>query len=100
MVGVGGVRVCDVFVLGSGLAGSTVATVLASQGVSVVLVDAGSHPRMAIGESQTPQLAEWLHILAERYGVPELASLAKVGVTNRVVGPSHGVKVHFGFQRH
>jgi FADH2 O2-dependent halogenase len=91
---------CDVFVLGSGLAGSTIATVLAAQGAKVVLVDAAQHPRMAIGESQTPQLAEWLHILAERYKVPELASLAKVGVTNRVVGPTHGVKVHFGFVRH
>ncbi|WP_031518314.1 NAD(P)/FAD-dependent oxidoreductase [Streptomyces sp. NRRL F-5123] len=91
---------CDVFVLGSGLAGSTIATVLAAQGAKVVLVDAAQHPRMAIGESQTPQLAEWLHILAERYGVPELASLAKVGVTNKVVGPTHGVKVHFGFVRH
>lgn len=91
---------CDVFVLGSGLAGSTIATVLAAQGADVVLVDAAQHPRMAIGESQTPQLAEWLHILAERYGVPELAALAKVGVTNKVVGPTHGVKVHFGFVRH
>ncbi|MFI0899358.1 NAD(P)/FAD-dependent oxidoreductase [Streptomyces sp. NPDC020983] len=91
---------CDVFVLGSGLAGSTIATVLAAQGAKVVLVDAAQHPRMAIGESQTPQLAEWLHILAERYGVPELAALAKVGVTNKVVGPTHGVKVHFGFVRH
>lgn len=91
---------CDVFILGSGLAGSTIASILARQGASVVLVDAAQHPRFAIGESQTPQLAEWLHILAERYKVPELASLAKVGDTTRDIGPTHGVKVHFGFIRH
>jgi len=91
---------CDVFVLGSGLAGSVIATILARQGAKVVLVDAGQHPRFVIGESQTPQLAEWLHILTERYKVPELASLAKVGVTTRDVGPMHGVKIHFGFIRH
>lgn len=91
---------CDVFILGSGLAGSITATILASQGAKVVLVDAAQHPRFAIGESQTPQLAEWLHILAERYKVPEIASLAKVGATTKDIGPTHGVKIHFGFIRH
>jgi FADH2 O2-dependent halogenase len=91
---------CDVFILGSGLAGTTIASILAKQGANVVLVDAGQHPRFAIGESQTPQLAEWLHILAERYEVPELAKLADVGTTTREVGPMVGTKVHFGFIRH
>jgi len=91
---------CDVFILGSGLAGTTIASILAKQGANVVLVDAAQHPRFAIGESQTPQLAEWLHILAERYEVPELAKLADVGTTTREVGPMVGTKVHFGFIRH
>jgi tetracycline 7-halogenase / FADH2 O2-dependent halogenase len=91
---------CDVFILGSGLAGSVMASILAKQGANVVLVDAGQHPRFAIGESQTPQLAEWLHILAERYEVPEIAKLADVGTTTREIGPMVGTKVHFGFIKH
>lgn len=91
---------CDVFILGSGLAGSVMASILAKQGANVVLVDAAQHPRFAIGESQTPQLAEWLHILAERYEVPEIAKLADVGTTTREIGPMVGTKVHFGFVKH
>ena len=91
---------CDVLILGSGLAGSSIASILARHGANVVLVDAAQHPRFAIGESQTPQLAEWLHILAERYDVPEIAKLADVESTTREVGPTAGTKVHFGFVRH
>ncbi|KKD02453.1 NAD(P)-binding protein, partial [Streptomyces sp. WM6386] len=52
------VQHCDVFILGSGLAGSVAGAILARQGTKVVLVDAGQHPRFAVGESMTPQLIE------------------------------------------
>lgn len=94
------VRNCDVLILGSGLAGSVSASILARNGADVVLVDAASHPRYAIGESMTPQLIEWLHILAERYHVPEIKSLASIKTVTRDIGPSFGVKEHFGFMRH
>jgi len=91
------VHECDVLILGSGLAGSVSAAILARQGANVVLVDAASHPRFAIGESMTPQLIEWLHILSLRYDVPELKHLLDVKAVTRHIGPFHGKKQSFGF---
>jgi FADH2 O2-dependent halogenase len=91
---------CDVVILGSGLAGSVSAAILARNGAKVVLVDATSHPRYAIGESMTPQLVEWLHILAERYEVPEIKGLVSVTASTRDIGPVFGTKAHFGFMKH
>jgi FADH2 O2-dependent halogenase len=93
----GEVHPCDVLILGSGLAGSVSAAILARQGANVVLVDAASHPRFAIGESMTPQLIEWLHILSLRYDVPELKHLLDVKAVTRNIGPFHGKKQSFGF---
>ncbi len=90
----------DVIILGSGLAGSVTAAILARHGASVTLVDATSHPRFAVGESMTPQMVEWLHILSERFDVPEIKSLASVDASTRDIGPVFGVKAHFGFMRH
>ena len=90
----------DVVILGSGLAGSVTASILARQGASVVLIDAATHPRFAVGESMTPQLVEWLHILSERFDVPEIKSLVSVGASTREIGPVFGTKAHFGFMRH
>jgi FADH2 O2-dependent halogenase len=91
---------CDVVILGSGLAGSVSAAILARHGDDVVLVDAVSHPRFAVGESMTPQLVEWLHILAERYDVPEIKSLTSEKALLRDIGPVFGTKAHFGFMLH
>jgi tetracycline 7-halogenase / FADH2 O2-dependent halogenase len=94
------VKVCDVIILGSGLAGWIAGAVLARHGADVVLVDAGSHPRFAIGESMTPGAADWMNIIAERYGVPEVKSLATVKANSRGIGPVFGLKAHFGFMFH
>lgn len=95
-----GAQECDVIILGSGLAGSVSAAILARHGARVVLIDAVSHPRFAVGESMTPQLVEWLHILAERYDVPEIKSLCSVRASTRDIGPVFGIKAHFGFMLH
>ncbi|MDG4862959.1 tryptophan 7-halogenase [Streptomyces sp. T-3] len=94
------VQHCDVVILGSGLAGSVSGAILARQGASVVLVDAGQHPRFAIGESMTPQLIEWLHILRSRFDIPEIGHLLDVKAVTRNIGPHHGKKQSFGFVKH
>ncbi|EMF01280.1 FAD dependent oxidoreductase [Streptomyces mobaraensis NBRC 13819 = DSM 40847] len=93
-------RPCDVLILGSGLAGTVSAAILARQGAEVVLVDAAQHPRFAIGESMTPQLVEWLHILKSRFDVPEIGHLLDTRAVHRNLGPRHGRKQSFGFIRH
>ncbi|MFC7310786.1 NAD(P)/FAD-dependent oxidoreductase [Streptomyces monticola] len=90
----------DVIILGTGLAGSVTGTVLARHGARVLLVDAAAHPRFAIGESMTPQLVEWIHILSERHDIPELKSLSSVTASTRDIGPTFGTKAHFGFMKH
>jgi FADH2 O2-dependent halogenase len=87
-------------ILGSGLSGSVSAAILARQGASVVLVDAGQHPRFAIGESMIPQLVEWLHILKSRFDVPELGYLLDAKAVREHIGSHHGKKQSFGFVMH
>jgi tetracycline 7-halogenase / FADH2 O2-dependent halogenase len=91
---------CDVIILGSGLGGSITASCLARQGANVVLVDAGQHPRFAVGESMIPNLVEWLHVLSLRYDVPEIRHLLDVKAITKHIGPHHGRKRHFGFIKH
>ena len=94
------VQDCDVFILGSGLAGSVSGAILARQGARVVLVDAGQHPRFAIGESMVPQLIEWLDILKSRFDVPEIGALLDVKAVMKNIGTAHGKKDGFGFVMH
>ncbi|WP_371663121.1 NAD(P)/FAD-dependent oxidoreductase [Streptomyces sp. NBC_00280] len=93
----GKVNECDVLILGSGLAGSITGAILARQGANVALIDAGQHPRFAVGESQNPQLVEWLHLLAVRFDVPEIKHLLDVNAVNENIGPHHGRKQSFSF---
>ena len=63
----------DVAIIGSGIGGSTLALVLARQGLKVIVFEAGSHPRFTIGESMILETSEAMRALAEFYDVPELA---------------------------
>lgn len=72
-------RSYDVVILGSGFAGSLLATILASRGVSVALIDRSKHPRFVIGESSTPAADFLLHKLVMQYQLPELAPLVRFG---------------------
>ena len=66
----------DVVILGAGYAGSLTALVARAQGLSVLLVDKTDFPRFAIGESTSPSQCRRLEILAERYDIPLLRSIA------------------------
>lgn len=90
----------DVIILGSGIAGSVLGAILARAGVDVLLVDAGVHPRFAVGESTTPYTLKILRVMAARYGVPELAAITSYEGYLNAIGPTAGVKKHFGFIRH
>ena len=70
---------CDVAIVGSGFAGSLLARVLAVQGYDVMLLERGTHPRFAIGESTTPLANLSLERLAKRYGLRDCYRLAAHG---------------------
>jgi tetracycline 7-halogenase / FADH2 O2-dependent halogenase len=90
----------DVAILGSGIAGSMLAAILARNGAKVLLVDASAHPKFAIGESTIPYTLVALRTISERYGVPEIKTLATFTNSTKVLGPKFGVKKHFGFLLH
>ncbi|WP_158675797.1 NAD(P)/FAD-dependent oxidoreductase [Nocardia stercoris] len=90
----------EVAVLGAGIAGSTLAAILARHEVKVLLIDSGTHPRFAIGESTIPYATSTMHVLAERYRVPELAPLSNFKDTATHVSTMCGQKQNFGFVYH
>lgn len=65
--------------MGAGFGGSLMAMVARQLGLSVVLLEQGRHPRMAIGESTTPLSNLLLEKLSATYDLPQLAPLAKWG---------------------
>ena len=74
----------EIAVIGSGFAGSLMARVLAVLGYDVVLLERGTHPRFAIGESSTPLANLSLERLARRYDLPDCYRLAaRVSVVTR-----------------
>jgi tetracycline 7-halogenase / FADH2 O2-dependent halogenase len=90
----------DVTIIGSGLGGSTLAAALARNGVRVLLLDGGTHPRFAVGEATIPYTNVTQRLIADRYGIPELKNLCTLADSTRAIGPKFGTKTHFGFLRH
>ena len=89
----------DVAIIGPGIGGSTLASVLARQGLSVIVFEGGQHPRFTIGESMILETSEAMRALAEFYDVPELAYYSSENFYN-YIGTQHGVKRHFSFVHH
>ena len=89
----------DVAIIGSGIGGSTLASVLARQGLSVIVFEGGAHPRFTIGESMILETSEAMRALAEFYDVPELAYYSSENFYS-YIGTEHGVKRHFSFVHH
>ena len=74
---------------------------LAVQGHDVVLLERGTHPRFAIGESSTPLANLTLERLARRYGLDDCYHLAAHGRwVARFPELERGLKRGFTFYRH
>ncbi|MDQ3698476.1 MAG: FAD-dependent oxidoreductase [Gemmatimonadota bacterium] len=92
---------CEVAVVGSGFAGSLTARVLAVLGYDVVLLERGTHPRFAIGESSTPLANLSLERLGRRYGLTDCYRLAAHGRwLEHFPDVRRGLKRGFTFYRH
>ncbi len=90
-----------VAIVGSGFAGSLLARILAVQGHDVVLLERGTHPRFAIGESSTPLANLTLERLSRRYGLDDCYDLAAHGRwVARFPELRRGLKRGFTFYRH
>ncbi|MFI2435501.1 NAD(P)/FAD-dependent oxidoreductase [Streptomyces sp. NPDC018693] len=90
----------DVAILGSGMAGGMLGAVLARNGVKVLLLDAGTHPRFAVGESTIPYTSGMTRLIADRYQVPELRALSSFKGISENVSRYCGQKQNFGFVYH
>jgi len=92
---------CEVAIVGSGFAGSLLARVLAVLGYDVLLLERGTHPRFAIGESTTPLANLSLERLAVRYGLSDCYHLATHGRwMTHYPGVRRGLKRGFTYYRH
>ena len=92
---------CEIAIVGSGFAGSLMARVLAVLGYDVVLLERGTHPRFAIGESSTPLANLSLERLGLRYGLADCYRLATHGRwLQHLPELRRGLKRGFTFYRH
>lgn len=69
----------DIAIIGAGFGGSLTALLLHQAGFRVVLLERGTHPRFALGESSTPTADLVLRDLAKRYDLPFLHSISRYG---------------------
>lgn len=92
---------CDVAIVGSGFAASILARVLAVLGYDVVLLERGTHPRFAIGESSTPLASLSLERIGLRYGLADCHHLSTHGRwMAHLPELERGLKRGFTFYRH
>lgn len=89
----------DVAIIGAGIAGSTLGTILSRHGLKVIIFEANSHPKFAIGESMILETSETMRAIATLYDVPELAFYSSETYFPWI-GTSHGVKRHFSYLYH
>ena len=92
---------CEIVIVGSGFAGSLLARILAVLGYDVVLLERGTHPRFAIGESSTPLANLSLERIGARYGLADCYHLATHGRwLEHFPELRHGLKRGFTYYRH
>jgi len=90
----------DVIVGGSGMSASTTAMILGKHGFDVAMLEAGTHPRFAIGEAMLPQSSMWMWIVGEYHDIPEIQYLSDANEIVNNITTSCGVKHSIGFAYH
>jgi FADH2 O2-dependent halogenase len=91
----------DIAIVGSGFGGSLLAMIARRAGRSVVLIEKGTHPRFAVGESSTPLSNLLLDELSTLYDLPRLKPLTAWGPWQREYPQiSCGLKRGFTFYHH
>jgi FADH2 O2-dependent halogenase len=92
---------CDLAILGSGFGGTLLAVIARKLGYAVALLERGTHPRFAIGESSTPLADFKLARIADQFGLDWLRPFSKYG-TWKATYPHLpcGLKRGFSFFRH
>ena len=91
----------DLAIVGAGFSGSLLAAVARRLGLSVVLVEKGSHPRFAIGESSSPLANLLLEEICDRYGLGRIKPLTAWGPWRRTYPEVNcGLKRGFTFYAH
>lgn len=91
----------DVAIVGAGFEGGLLGLVLAQQGQRVLMIESGTHPRFALGESTVRHTFKALKILGERYQIPEIQQkFSRADLLHKHVTSSCGIKRNFGFVYH
>lgn len=90
----------DLVILGSGMSGSILGSIIARHGYRVLILESGTHPRFTIGESSVPETSMLFRIVAERYNVPELKNITSFYRVSRHISSACGIKRNFGFAFH
>ncbi len=90
----------DIAILGTGIGGTLLGSILAANGLDVLLLEQGVHPRFTIGESTIPETTLLLRLMAKRYGVPEIAHLCSFHQVRAHISQACGVKRNFSFHYH
>ncbi len=86
----------QVIILGSGIAGTMLGTILAKHKVKVLIIDKGSHPKFAIGESTIPYTTFTIAGISELFDIPELHP---ANIRQKIAHTS-GIKKNLSFAYH
>ena len=91
----------DVAVIGSGFGGTLTALILNRLGLKTALIERGSHPRFALGESSTPLADLILQHLARQYDLPRVLPLGEYGTWQAAYPDlTCGLKRGFSYFKH
>jgi len=93
--------VYDVAIIGAGFEGALLGLILAKHGAKVLIIEAGTHPRFALGESTVRHTFRMMKIVGERFDIPEIKEKFSSGEqVHKYVSSACGEKRNFGFVYH